>query len=162
MSKFQIRPTVEDDRAFIREFITCHWHGEAIVAHGVIFYPAELPGFLAVDNDRVAGLITYQIQNNQCEIITLNSLLHGHGIGMQLLEAVKTSAHQSGCRRLFLTTTNDNTRALKFYQLQGFELSALHRKAVQKSRIIKPSIPVLGCDGIPIRDEIELEMILHP
>ena len=160
MSEFLIRPTGEDDRAFIREFITKRWYGEAVVVHGAIFYPAELPGFLAVDAERVAGLLTYQIQNSECEIITLNSLLPGHGIGIQLIEAVKTPALQSACHRLTVTTTNDNTHALKFYQRQGFELAALHRLAVQHSRSIKPSIPALGCDGIPIRDEIELEMIL--
>jgi GNAT superfamily N-acetyltransferase len=160
MSKFIIRPTGEDDREFVREFISQHWYGEAVVVHGAIFYPAELPGFLAVDAERVAGLITYQIQNSVCEIITLNSMLAGHGIGIQLIDAVKTSALQLACHSLTVTTTNDNTHALKFYQQQGFELAVFHRLAVQHSRSIKPSIPALGCDGIPIRDEIELEMIL--
>ncbi|HOK32650.1 MAG TPA: GNAT family N-acetyltransferase, partial [Limnochordia bacterium] len=32
--------------------------------------------------------------------------------------------------------------------------------AVERSREIKPEIPLLGVDGIPIRDEIELVKIL--
>lgn len=160
MSELLIRPTGEDDRTFIREFITHHWHGEAIVVHGAIFYPTELPGFLAFYHEKVVGLITFQIQGGECEIITLDSLLPGHGVGIQLLDAVKQSAQKHDCHRLSVTTTNDNTHALRFYQQQGFELAALHRLAAQQSRSIKPSIPKLGHDGIPIRDEIELEMIL--
>ncbi len=37
----------------------------------------------------------------------------------------------------------------------------MHRGAVDESRKYKPEIPLLGMDGIPIRDEIELEMALE-
>jgi hypothetical protein len=32
---------------------------------------------------------------------------------------------------------------------------------VNESRKIKPSIPRIGMDGIPLRDEIELEIMLQ-
>jgi hypothetical protein len=32
---------------------------------------------------------------------------------------------------------------------------------VLKSRQLKPEIPLTGNDGIPLRDEIELEMLLE-
>jgi hypothetical protein len=60
-----------------------------------------------------------------------------------------------------LITTNDNTKALRFWQKRGFRLAAVHRNAVEKSRKIKPEIPLTGNDGIPIKDEIELEMALE-
>jgi hypothetical protein len=59
-----------------------------------------------------------------------------------------------------LITTNDNTAALRFWQKRGFKLLRVHRNAVEKSRKLKPEIPLTGNDGIPIRDEIELEMML--
>ena len=62
--------------------------------------------------------------------------------------------------RVFLITTNDNMHALRYYQKRGSELVAVHRGAVNESRKIKPSIPLTGMDGIPLRDEIELEMNL--
>lgn len=65
-----------------------------------------------------------------------------------------------GCQRVFLITTNDNLNALGFYQKRGFELVAVHRGAVNESRKAKPSIPLIGYDGILLRDEIELEMLL--
>ena len=67
----------------------------------------------------------------------------------------------AGCRRLWLITTNDNLAALRFYQRRGFELVAVHRRAVAAARRLKPEIPLVGAHGIPIRDEIELEMALQ-
>ncbi|HEX7715028.1 MAG TPA: GNAT family N-acetyltransferase, partial [Bacillota bacterium] len=64
------------------------------------------------------------------------------------------------CQRLWLITTNDNLAAIRFYQLRGFVLVALHRDAIAQSRKLKPEIPLRGIDGIPIRDEIELEVVL--
>jgi hypothetical protein len=37
-------------------------------------------------------------------------------------------------------------------------LAALHRDELERSRKLKPEIPELGLDGIPIRDELELEL----
>jgi len=36
----------------------------------------------------------------------------------------------------------------------------LNRNALEVSRKLKPEIPQIGYDGIPLRDEVELEMIL--
>lgn len=58
-----------------------------------------------------------------------------------------------------LITTNDNTAALGFYQRVGFGVAAIHRDAVTAVRRLKPEIPLLGENGVPITDEIELEMI---
>ena len=106
-----------------------------------------------------AGLITYRIDREGCEIMTLDSLFPGRGIGGALIEAVKDIAERKGCRRLWLVTTNDNLHALRFYQRKGFTLAALRTNVMEETRKRKP-VPLLGFDGIPIRDEIELEMML--
>jgi GNAT superfamily N-acetyltransferase len=77
-----------------------------------------------------------------------------------LINAVVEEARKRNCTRIFLITTNDNLNALGFYQKRGFELVAIHRGAVNESRKIKPGIPLMGNDGIPLRDEIELELTL--
>jgi hypothetical protein len=69
-------------------------------------------------------------------------------------------ARKRNCWRVFLITTNDNLNALGFYQKRGFELVAIHRGAVNESRKVKPSIPLIGDNNIPLRDEIELELVL--
>lgn len=63
--------------------------------------------------------------------------------------------------RLWLITTNDNMEALRFYQKRGFILSALYPNALEESRKLKPEIPEVGLEGIPLRDEIELEFKLN-
>jgi len=58
-------------------------------------------------------------------------------------------------------TTNDNVDALRFYQRRGFRLCRLSPEAVDRSRrTVKPEIPATGAYGIPLRDELELEMPL--
>lgn len=55
-----------------------------------------------------------------------------------------------------VVTTNDNMRALRFYQRRGFRLVALHAGAIERSRALKPEIPATGDHGIPLRDELLL------
>lgn len=74
-----------------------------------------------------------------------------------LLDALLEAARRGGCRRLWLITTNDNLNALRFYQRRGWRLVAVHAGAVDEARKVKPQISVIGEDGIPIHDEIELE-----
>ena len=99
--------------------------------------------------------------NDECEIITLNSLVEKKGVGSMLIDAVRENALQRGCKRLWLITTNDNIPALVFYQKRGFHLVAVHRNALEISRQLKPEISMTGMFGIPLRDEIELEMQLN-
>jgi ribosomal protein S18 acetylase RimI-like enzyme len=103
------------------------------------------------------GLLTFLVRGDECEITSLDSLEENRGIGRTLIEAMIAEAKKRNCRRLFLITTNDNLRALGFYQKRGFELVAIHRGAINESRKQKPSIPIVGENNIPLRDEIELE-----
>ena len=160
MSAFALRPVQPADAAWVSRHIAEQWDSEIAVAHGAIYRPAELPGFVAEADGEAVGLLTYHVEGDACEIVTLDSQRAGQGIATALIEAAEDAARQAGCRRLWLITTNDNTQALRFYQKRGFILAALHRDAVAASRAIKPEIPLFGVDGIPIRDEIELEMSL--
>jgi ribosomal protein S18 acetylase RimI-like enzyme len=102
------------------------------------------------------GVATYVLEGAAAEIVTLDSFHEGHGIGSDLIEAVADAAREAGARELFVMTTNDNLRALRLYQRRGFHLRELRAGAVERARLLKPSIPMLGNDGIPIRDEIDL------
>jgi ribosomal protein S18 acetylase RimI-like enzyme len=118
-----------------------------------------LSGFIVREKREPLGLVTYDIGDGECEIVTLDSLKPGRGVGSVLVKATIKKSLSEQCRRVWLITTNDNLYALGFYQKIGFELVAIHRGAVENSRRVKPCIPELGNNGIPIRDEIELEMI---
>jgi ribosomal protein S18 acetylase RimI-like enzyme len=160
MNELLFRPLVEEDREWVSHFMIDHWGADVVVVHETKYWPAECPGFTAEDQGRVVGLITYHINGLSCEIITLDSLEEGRGIGSKLINLVIETAMNSGCRRLWLVTTNNNTHALRFYQKYGFRLNDIRVGAVDEARKIKPEIPLLDADGIPIRDELELEIIL--
>jgi RimJ/RimL family protein N-acetyltransferase len=160
MKSFQVRPLAEGDRTWVTSVLNEHWGSARSVSRGRVYQADELPGFIAVIKDKPAGLITYDIDGKECEITTMNSLVEHQGIGSALVDAVKGVALTAKCKRLWLITTNDNTKALRFYQKYGFSLVAIHRNAVAQDRLLKPEIPLIGNNGIPIRDEIELEMVL--
>ena len=155
-----VRQLTVDDLPRLRQFWKENWGDEFVVAHGVIYYPDTLDGFIALDGNEWIGEITYALLENECEIVSLDSARQGMGVGTMLIHNVVEEARKKDCRRIFLITTNDNLNALGFYQKRGFELVAVHRGALDKSRKIKPGIPLMGANNIPLRDEIELEMIL--
>jgi GNAT superfamily N-acetyltransferase len=155
-----IRPLVEEDRSWAIELMRTRWAGEIQVSHGKARDASLLEGFVAEEDGEQLGLATYETRSGECELVTLDSLKEGDGIGSALLTAVANAAWKQGCRTLSVVTTNDNVRALGFYQRRGFVLVALRTRAVEKSRRLKPEIPTLASNGIPIRDEIELVLDL--
>jgi ribosomal protein S18 acetylase RimI-like enzyme len=168
-----IAPVTDADRRWMAQFIRVRWGSSTVVAHGNVYYPHTLPGFVARTNtedaiadapdeangDGVVGLLTYWLEGDELEIVTIDSLHDARGIGTALVDATKQEAQNRGCRRVWLITTNDNMRALRFYQKRGFTLVAVHRDALERSRALKPEIPFVGQHGIPLRDEIELEYL---
>ena len=159
MSGVVTAPLTAADREWAAGFFVERWGAATMVAHGVVHEPHTLPGFVAMVEGRRVGLITYRIDATGCEIVSLDSLQPGRGVGTALLAAVVEAARRSHSSRVWLITTNDNLTALRFYQKRGFALVAVHRDAVAAARAIKPQIPLVGADGIPIRDEIELELV---
>ena len=155
-----VRQLTVDDLPRLRAIWKENWGDEFVVAHCVIYYPDSLDGFVALDDDKWVGEITYTFSGNECEIVSLDSARQGMGVGTMLIHKVIEEAREKDCGRIFLITTNDNLNALGFYQKRGFELVAVHRGAINDSRKIKPGIPLIGANNIPLRDEIELEMIL--
>ena len=160
MENFTIRAADKTDRNWVAHFLDEHWGSTRVVSRGQVYLAHLLPGFIAEEGDERIGLVTYRIDEKDCEIVTINSLRAGEGVGTALVEAAKVVAEAEGCERLWLITTNDNMEALRFYQKRGFQLKAIYPNALDESRKIKPEIPLYGKDGIPLRDEIELEMML--
>jgi GNAT superfamily N-acetyltransferase len=156
---FEIRPLDdEDSREWAAAYFREHWGSNRVVSRGVIYKGDRLPGFIAYRAGERIGVATYLIKGGSCEIVTLDSLVEGIGVGAALINAVRQGALAVGCTRLWLITTNDNLHALGFYQKRGFHIAAIHVNAIEQSRKLKPEIPLIGHDGIPIRDEIELAM----
>jgi DNA-3-methyladenine glycosylase I len=155
-----IRRLTPHDLPRLRQYWKKNWGDEFVVAHGIVYHPDTLDGFIAYDGPDWVGVITYAFLDGDCEIVSLDSDREGQGLGTRLIDAVEAEARRQNCRRVFLITTNDNLNALGFYQKRGFELVQINRGAVKESRKIKPGIPLIGMNNIPLRDEIELEIIL--
>jgi ribosomal protein S18 acetylase RimI-like enzyme len=157
---YTVRPLAAADRNWALGVVR-GWGADYVVARGRKIYAAELPGFCAMSrtSERM-GLATYEVIGTECQIVTLDACPSLAGIGTALVDAVHEAAKAEGCLRLWLITTNDNLDALRFYQRRGFQLVAVHRNSLAAARRLKPSIPLVGNFGIPLKDEIELEMLL--
>ena len=157
----RVRPIDDADRPSVRALLAELWGSPRAVAHGTVFQPAELPGLIAERDGEATGLLTYEVRGDTLEVVSINAFPPRGGTGTALLEAAARAARdEHGCRRVVLTTTNDNVDALRFYQRRGFRLVALRPGAVDASRRLKPEIPATGAHGIPLRDELELERMV--
>lgn len=155
-----VRDKVADDNDWLYEVIEDNWGSTKIVTRGRVHQVDQIPGLVAEKDGERVGLITYQIYGKECELITMNALEKGVGIGTLLLDRLREIAKENDCRGIWLITTNDNVDAMRFYQKKGFFFVDVHRDAAVTARRLKPEIPEIGLYGIPIRDEIELVMPL--
>jgi ribosomal protein S18 acetylase RimI-like enzyme len=161
MVSFRIVPLDSTHHDWVVYLLRTNWGSEKAVSRGRVHDGPSLPGFVAVAEDgQPVGLALHRIEGESCELVVLDSLVEGQGIGSALIDAVRDVALKARCRRLWLITTNDNLHAIGFYQKRGFVLVAVHREALTESRRLKPEIPLIGYEGIPLRDEIELEINL--
>jgi GNAT superfamily N-acetyltransferase len=158
-SPVRVRHREARDRAEVESFLADR-HSLRVARLGRLEDPLDHPALVAERDGALAGVLTFVVGNDDCEILTLHAAERLAGTGTALLDAVETLASDAGCNRLWLITTNDNVDALRFYQRRGFRLAALHRGAVERSRAeLKPEIPRTGEHGIDLRDELELDKV---
>ena len=155
-----IRPIDQADRKEADAFIVRQWYTLQMAVHGERIDLGSADGFYTCEGDEITGLITYRVSGKEMEILSLDSLHERRGTGTALLNTAIEKARNTGLERIMLITTNDNLPALRFYQKRGFDLVRIRRNALEQARKIKPEIPLTGLDGIPLRHEIELELIL--
>jgi ribosomal protein S18 acetylase RimI-like enzyme len=122
-------------------------------------------GSIGIIAGRAVGLVTWLCGRDQreCEIraLAVDPDARGRGVGRALLAAAEEAIQSDGVGRAWLVTTNDNLAALALYQKAGWRLAILRPGAVDQLRqAVKPSIPAFGHNGIPLRDELELEKLL--
>lgn len=153
----QVEP---QDAQVIKNLMSKHWGGEPLIIRGQAYYPSKLPGIFALEDTKIIGLLFYEIKNHECEIVVFEVFDKFKGIGTQMLNKLIEIAKNLHCTRIFLMTTNDDLDALRFYQRRGFHLCGIHFNTHAKAKELKPNLGDIGDYDIPIRDEIDLEMIL--
>lgn len=154
----KVRDKDSEDQLWIEKILSERWGGLQVIVHDEIFDAHLLPALIAGERE---GLATFRIQQTDqtkvAELITLDAVTAGQGVGTALVEALLSRLRAERVTVLRVTTTNDNLDALRFYQRRGFRIVAVRPGAVDKARRAKPSIPLVGEYGISISDEIELE-----
>src|SRR5438067_13568092 len=124
---------------------------------GELLDPLELPGLVAEVGGSPVGLLTYRVQSDEMEALTVHAQASGRGAGSALLVAAVEEGRRGGVRRLWLVTTNDNLHAIRFYLRRGMHVARVHEGAVDRDRQLKPEMSsVNGENGIPMRAWVEL------
>lgn len=155
-----IRKSMREDAQKLEQRMNNEWGGLPLVIRGRKYYPSNLDGIIAEQDGQITGFLFYENQGADCEIIVFEVFDKFRGLGTAMLVMLKELARQGKCQRIYLMTTNDNLDALRFYQKRGFHICGIHVNSVALSRKIKPSIGMTGDYGIPLRDEIDLELLL--
>lgn len=153
-----IIPINSEFRPKVNQHIADEWGGPIIITQGILHDTSESDGFISVIDGELTGYVLYRVHDCQCEILVLQSISENHGIGSALIRSVINAAKDKNCTRVWLITTNDNIHAIRYYQKFGFELKTVHINALDESRKQKPSIPLLGNEGIPLKHELEFEV----
>ncbi len=153
-----VRALGEADEEWKRSTLRAGWGSTQVARLGELVDAAGLPGFVAELDGEKVGLATFAERSDGVEVVTLQALIEGRGVGRALLDRVRARAEEPGAERLWLTTTNDNARAFAFYQRWGMDLVRLIHGGVEASRRVKPSIPTVGQNGIGLRHELEFEL----
>ncbi len=118
----------------------------------------DVEGFVWRAGDgRFLGLVTWYVEGERAEIVSLNALEPRRWIGSRLMDAAEEGLRRRGVKTAYLVTTNDNHGSLSFYLRRGYRLVRLHLDAMDRVRQVKPQAPLTGNDGIPLRDMWGLE-----
>ncbi|MEC1177583.1 GNAT family N-acetyltransferase [Metasolibacillus meyeri] len=98
----------EDNRLRVVDFFQEHWGSSEMVISSGTYVCSELDGFIFEENNRILGLVTYVLHEKEVEVISLDSIVEGKGIGSHLMKEVERFVQQQGMSTISLVTTNDN------------------------------------------------------
>ena len=153
----------EQNNNDVTDFLKHHWGSNSMVTRGKFTDASKISRVLIKDDKRtIIGLITFLIDknDNSCELISVDAVKQGKGIGTKLINLVEKIAKENKVKKVWLISTNDNYEAAIFYIKKGYRLIKVHKDALDVSRKLKPQIPLIGKYGIPLQDEWEFEKIL--
>ncbi|MDP2181201.1 MAG: GNAT family N-acetyltransferase [Actinomycetota bacterium] len=157
----EVQSLSPDLRSWANALVAQHFGSTSVVSRDVLHDVSLLPALVAISGGQPLGVLHYRLDDDECEIVSLVAATSGLGAGSSLVKAICGLAAESGCERLWLVTTNDNSAAQDFYRARGFSRISIYPGAVAAARLLKPEIPLVGQNGIPIEDEIEYELALR-
>jgi len=148
------------DRDWVSRTQATVWGSVMVVRKGELLDASTFPGYVAIsDGDRV-DLALFCVRGDEYEVVSVWTGVEGQGVGRALMQHCFDDARARGCPRVWLTTTNNNVRAIAFHQGLGMTLCAVYRDGVAAARQLKPSIPLRDELGIAIDHELEFELLV--
>ncbi|MFQ6101376.1 MAG: GNAT family N-acetyltransferase [Anaerolineae bacterium] len=153
-----IRPATPDDRTCIAALAYAFWGEIQVESCGHSYQVDILPAFVACDGDEIVGAASYARERDATHLVMLSVLprWQGRGVARGLIAAVAKMTRAEGAERVIVATTNDDLPALGLYQRLGFTITGvLVGKLLEHHGGIEP-----GFAGIPVRDEIQMELRL--
>jgi ribosomal protein S18 acetylase RimI-like enzyme len=156
----KIRLKNRNDNERIETYLVNNWGGDSIISKGRKHNCGDLQGLIAEGDYSINGMCLYNIEENELEILLIESFIEHNGIGSSLMKDIENIAAENNIKRIWFVTTNDNINAIRFYLKRGYTFKRIERNAIDEYRKQKPGIPIIGNYGIPILDELEFEKIL--
>ena len=149
----------DEERETVRELVRRFWGEEEQLTFGRKFMVAELPTYAAKVGNNIIGFVSFTEADDAIIIAALGvlPLYQGSGVGTGLVEKVEDEAKRMHKKRLLVSTSNDDLPALAFYQSLGFQIYEVKLSVIaEKHGEISD-----GIGGLPVRDELRLQKILH-
>lgn len=146
------------DEPFVRQVLASQWNTRRVWARGSSHDPFTLPTVIARREGRPVGMAVFTTAKHEFEIVALGVIERGAAVAPMLLDAVEDEARAAGASKVFITAPNCATEALAFLQRRGFAVTTVRRGQMDWYRQSEPGIPKVAPNGVPIRDEFEVEL----
>lgn len=148
------------DRERLEDLLRLRWSDGGVFVGGRMLRPCDVEAIGAYIDGRLQGVATWRVEGGMFYMLTVNNITDQRGVATVLLDRMLSMAREQGFPALRVVISNDNWPAFRFFQKRGFRLVVLHAGIVDMMRRDVPSIPERGVEGIPMRDELELEIAL--
>jgi ribosomal protein S18 acetylase RimI-like enzyme len=160
-----IRPLRATDLPWATRLLDAELGGRLQARRGELVDVLAGPALVAWRGDQPIGIVSWFADSTgataEVRVLLVAADARGEGVGRLLIDAAVDTLREAGVGRAWLVTTNDNLAAVALYQKCGWRLARLRPGAIDEARrTLKPGIPKLGEHDIPLRDELELELIL--
>jgi ribosomal protein S18 acetylase RimI-like enzyme len=150
-----------EDKNILARFLTQKWGHDGVVVMGKVWTSKDLNVISACDNkDQLLAIAGWVIKGDTLILASIDSIFERNGVASVLIDAIVAHAKLLNAKRVRAVVTNDNFEAMRFYQRRDFRFTALYVNAADAYRAIFQDTPKTGYYGIPIRDTLELELVL--
>ena len=154
-----LRAASEQDNARLQELAIHFWGETEVECFDREYDVLKLSAYVGLENDDIAGFISYAVEGDRMNLVMLNVLpdYQGQGLGSALLAKAVIEAHELGLSQVVVATSNDDVPALGFYQRSGFVIEEVVQHRISEHH----GGPEEGFAGIPVRDEIRMQLALN-